>query len=476
MEKSSNKEVKKVSSPKNNTTPKKRVRRREPSSLSSDALLEEILAKRAEKKASIQKRKTLKSKLTEDVRSNDDILDEILARKRKRKGKQVEAKVTFARKKRKGKIVLKDDVSNEIVIKVIEESFDKKEPMKDEVITYQEIQEALRKEEQKEQKNRLKKIIPLSIGVLFCLVLLFVFIVVAKNEKFVFQSLNQIDITYDNRPSLVEACMQEAVSLEDNPVIQAKENELNTYLSSTYKASVSYEINGYNYSYRSSELYYAASTIKALDALYIYTHASYGDLSLDETMTYSAKYQRSSSKGLASYPYGSQISLRDLVKYAVVYSDNSAHIMLLDYIGQANLREFGVSHVGAVHTLSFSDSFGYLTSWDGLSIMRGVHQFIENNGELGSELQGYFLSAEQNDLEMPDLGILASHKYGEYGSVYHDMGIVYDTYPYIVAIFTAEGAKKNHEDIIRDINRHVYSLHQTIYAEKENICKTRVYQ
>ena len=116
--------------------------------------------------------------------------------------------------------------------------------------------------------------------------------------------------------------------------LQNKINETNQFLSK-YNTSVGYQdtLTKFNYKYNENKVYYAASTIKMLDALYIYEKASNGELDLNETMTYSSKYLRGASIKMGKKSYGDKVKLRDLVNYAVIYSDNIAHAMLLDYIG-----------------------------------------------------------------------------------------------------------------------------------------------
>ena len=55
--------------------------------------------------------------------------------------------------------------------------------------------------------------------------------------------------------------------------------------------------------------------------------------------------------------YGTKVSLREFVKYSVIYSDNSAHQKLISYIGRNKLKEFGKS-IGAKNTLNGGDNFG----------------------------------------------------------------------------------------------------------------------
>ena len=281
----------------------------------------------------------------------------------------------------------------------------------------------------------------------------------------------------DLRPELYQSCLTRELSENDRTQdIISKENELNEYLSNNYVASVLYEdlSLGFTYGYNTSNVYYAASTAKTLGALYIYTKAASGELNLDETMIYSSKYKWRSSKEMANYSFGQEVTLRNLVKYSITVSDNSAHQMLVSYIGRSKLKEFGLS-LGAKNTLSGYDNFGDISVEDAIIYMKALNNFIESNGELGQELKSYFVSAEQNDLELIDLNIQAAHKYGHYSNYYHDIGIVYDEKPYAVAILTREGNKSNYEAKIKDINARIYELHRLYNDTRQSMCWLEVY-
>ena len=250
-------------------------------------------------------------------------------------------------------------------------------------------------------------------------------------------------------------------------------NNLKSYLKDNYIASVSYEdLNyGYNFSYNENEVYYAASTIKALDALYIYQAAAEGKINLDDTVTYTSKFKVSYSEGVKKHKIGSKISLRMLVKYAVIYSDNSAHQMLVSYIGRSKLKEFGKS-LGAKNTLVGGDNFGNISSGDGLIYMKAINNFIENNGKLGEELKSFFVEAAQKEIVVNNLTV--ANKYGLYKKNYHNMGIIYDESPYIVSIMTLEGYK-DEESIVNNISKKVYELHSLYKTNRENVCKIEIY-
>ena len=276
------------------------------------------------------------------------------------------------------------------------------------------------------------------------------------------------------KKKLFNACLEKEYSDFDNTELMLSYmNELSTYLSANYHASVAYEdlAYGYKYSYEEDEVYYAASTVKALGALYVYTKASAGEIDLDDTVTYSSKYKVSYSDGVKNHKLGSKISLRTLVKYSIIYSDNSAHQMIVSYIGRNNLKEFGKS-LGAVNTLNGSDNFGHTSAADGSIYMKKLNEFFDDNGELGQELKGYFLDSIQKELSVNNLEV--ANKYGMYKKYYHNMGIVYDEHPYVISIMTLEGYNDKYT-IINDISLKVYDLHHAFYENRKNACNLEIY-
>lgn len=285
------------------------------------------------------------------------------------------------------------------------------------------------------------------------------------------------EVVIDERPQLYEECLNRALSEDDESAyLKSVEKELTEYLDDNYNASVLYYdlTFGYSFKYNSSTVYYAASTIKALDALYIYTKAANGEINLDDTITYTKKFKRSNSSYMSKHSYGDKIKIRDLVKYAVMVSDNSAHQMLVDYIGYSNLKEFGKS-LGAEYTLEGSDNFGNIDINDGYIYMKAIYEFVLNNSELGSELLEYFVNSNQNDVALSEYDIKAATKYGEYSNYYHNISIVYDENPYILIVLTTEKSG-DFEDKIHDISLQVYNLHNSFYQNRKDICQIEVYE
>ncbi len=248
-------------------------------------------------------------------------------------------------------------------------------------------------------------------------------------------------------------------------------NDLDKYILTHYRMSVKYEDlkTGFKYYYKPEESFYAASTIKLLDGLYLYTKASLNEINLDDTITYNETNRMGASKGMKNHQIGDKIPIRTLVKYAIIYSDNTAHDMLIKYIGFNNLKEFGKS-LGATTTLEGGDNFGNINATDAIIYLENTYRFIEENDVLGSELKSFLIEAEENALKYEELNVAVAHKYGEYESYFNDIGIVYDENPYIIAILTTHG-NDDYLSIVNDISRRINNIHQQFKQDRQNKCK-----
>lgn len=257
---------------------------------------------------------------------------------------------------------------------------------------------------------------------------------------------------------------------EKYEIVETKDKELGEYIKSKYSLSLKYEdiTTGFDYYYYPNESHYAASTIKLLDALFIYTKAANKEIDLEATITYNSSDVYNDSTGMEKHHIGDKVSIRNLVKYAVIYSDNSAHQMLIKNIGFNNLKSFGNS-LGATSTLVGGDNFGNITATDGIIYLKEVYKFIEEHDELGKELKGYLLKAEENGLKYDGLSSEVGHKYGYYKNVYNDLGIIYDEHPYVIAVLTNHGLG-DYKAVTKDISQKINELHQSFYKARQEDC------
>ena len=471
---------------------RKKIKR---SSLSNEELLDQIITKKSKKKKGIKlveetqpeieipeySKQYVDERLREINKlikakkvSNDELYD--LLQERKELNKYKRKYKVFEEKKEPETI---PETTPEVEV-VEEKKIEVKEEVKPE-------EEPVFKE--KASINDLKKVRNQNIVIIIILLALLIGLImgitlfVMRNKEdpsshlLVVEENNEEELKEDKEKELAELyekCLVRPLDDKDRTedVIKA-EDDLKSYLSK-YKTSVGYvDLDyGYTFNYNENQVYYAASTTKILVVLYLYKEAANGNVDLEKTIKYTSSDRWSASPEMSKVKYGTNVSLRTLSKYTLTVSDNTAYQMLVKYVGRKKIIEFARS-LGAKHTFT-GDNFGSIDVNDGINYWKAVNEFINNSGDLGEELKGYMVAAEQNGLSFDQNGIQAAHKYGEYSPIYHDLGIVYSSHPYIVVILTREYGKTMLNKI-QDINSKIYELHLKYYTNRENVCHLEVY-
>ncbi len=220
------------------------------------------------------------------------------------------------------------------------------------------------------------------------------------------------------------------------------ENNINTYISSLekyiqdkkYDVSIGfYNIeNNYTYKYNGDVVYYGASLVKTLDALYVYEKMELTD------------------------------ELKSLVKPLIETSNNQAHMKLVKIIGINNIRNYG-RNMGAKNLLTRGndDYFGNTTIDDQLIFMKYLYNYINDNSideSKRKELKNYFINDYSNYLVFDGIPT-TMHKFGYFGVYYHESGIVFAKSPYIVVILTKEA---DDFEVVRDLSEKIYKLNSLV--------------
>ena len=107
-------------------------------------------------------------------------------------------------------------------------------------------------------------------------------------------------------------------------------------------------VTGQSYSYQSTNVFSAASTIKLPLVLYVYELAAQNKINLHEKLTYKSHHYYGGSGVIQNEQIGSQYTIKELVEKSVVYSDNIAFTMLREKVGQANFIQYANSIGGTV--------------------------------------------------------------------------------------------------------------------------------
>jgi beta-lactamase class A len=255
-----------------------------------------------------------------------------------------------------------------------------------------------------------------------------------------------------------------------------KINEIDVYIKTNYYASVVYEdVNtGFSYKYNEDDVYYGASLIKIVEAEYLFDKAAAGEIDINDTIKYTSKYVADYSDGMSKRTIGEDVTIKDLISYAIMYSDNSAHFMLSDYIGVSNLRSYGQA-LGAKNILTGGDTFGNQSASDTNIYLHHAYEIINSGSEYGKLLKEYMTNTYYNSLYLTDEeDNNVAHKYGWYSNYYHDIGIVYEDYPYYVSILTNHG-KGDYKTVVNNIHKKINELHHLFYEQREQSCHLEVY-
>lgn len=269
------------------------------------------------------------------------------------------------------------------------------------------------------------------------------------------------DITYN-------MCMQSPQYRDIE--IMSKEIELNQYFNNKHPNTsiVYYNLKtGYQYNYNKEQVYFGASLIKTLSALYIYEQALIDESILDEKIIYTENYLKHGSSIMSTKSFGDQFSIRELVKYSINVSDNIAYKMLLEYIGFDKLKSFGHS-IGNKYTLEGNDRInGKINPSDALNYMIRLNDYINNNGELGKELESYFNN--KNAFHLTNYNSTILHKSGDWKEAHHNIAIVKDDNPFIIIVLTNNGQGELFS--IKDISKKIYNYNEFYNTKRLELCR-----
>lgn len=195
---------------------------------------------------------------------------------------------------------------------------------------------------------------------------------------------------------------------------------------------------GYVYQNNEDYKYFIASLIKAPYCMYLYTMAEQGKCDLDEILTIEYKnIQIGTGKIKDKKPedFPLEMSVRELMSFAIRYSDNTAMETLrkkyshVDYLTYA--KSLGLHYPEDVAYMVN----GKITARDAGVYLNAINDYIKN-GKYGSEL-------EEDMSNTANRMIRSKHpivrKYGWAELSFHDMAIVNAPHPYLLIILSDKG-------------------------------------
>lgn len=250
-------------------------------------------------------------------------------------------------------------------------------------------------------------------------------------------------------PSEEESQPMQAITYKDFEVIGFSEEEVKQLVDELYEliqdeeVAVSYYyydiVTGQSIAYGKNQSFRAASVVKAAYALYLI------DTGKDLTKEYILEdRQKEDGSGILKnddYKAGDEFTLETLIKYSLVYSDNTAYRMMYDVFGFDEFnyywQQYGVNmRCSASGSLNY---LGYLTSPEANTVVTRIYE-LSFSDESVARMLGYMKKPSYNYLLSSALsGKDFARKYGYMSGSYkalHETGVVIQEHPYAITLLS----------------------------------------
>lgn len=250
--------------------------------------------------------------------------------------------------------------------------------------------------------------------------------------------------------------------------VKDKLQELNLlFMNESYlgnKVAFYYEnlVNGNTFSYNENITFYAASTMKILVCLYLLENSDYYDL--DTVLLVSEDDKKQGSGILKDVSGDQEYTLLELIKPCIIYSDNTAYIKLMDYVGKDIIKSYG-EELGCRHIMEGkeADMFGITNCVDLSIIWKRVKDYIDRDTLYSDLLRDLTRSTYTKLISDDSIGRgIYLRKYGSFGIAYHEAGIVINSEPYVLIVMTQLNEKDYKEEFINNAAKLISELHYMI--------------
>lgn len=257
--------------------------------------------------------------------------------------------------------------------------------------------------------------------------------------------------------------------LTDSLLNTSKELE-NLFNESNYNFAFKYKdiYTGFTLSYNSAQPIFAASTIKAPEAIYIYEEAEKGNINLNDTIKYTSNYYSEGTGILKNTSFNVDYTISKLVGYSIMYSDNAAHLMLNNKYKSENISNYW-SNLGTTTIFKQDNAWGNINANDATIYMEELYKYYTNENNYGEELLSYF-DKSWKIIGVPNNNIRIANKSGWSGSSLHDIALIFDKNPYTLTILTQRGYT-DYQNFFDKASNLIYSFHEEYWNQKANICQ-----
>ena len=321
-------------------------------------------------------------------------------------------------------------------------------------------------------------------------VLVFVFVCILVGKSFYYKSMFKtirsredeearvvVDDSFDSS-SLKNSAVSEYINCISEPIdknnlsdgIKNSIKKINNYYGSSrnYFAFKYVDLfTGFSVSYNENQKIFGASTIKAPTDLYIWEMASQGKVNLDEKLKYTVRYYNIGSGKLKNGKFNVNYTIRELLGYSTIDSDNAAHNMLMDRYGRKNMLKFW-QEKGTKAIFTQGNNWGPTSAHDAAIFMTELYRFYNEDKEYGEAVMNNFIKSHPKFLSNSG-GYKMASKPGWAGSSIHDIAIVFADNPYIVVALSNLGGQA-YKPYFNKVSELAYELHTEYWKYKMELC------
>lgn len=312
----------------------------------------------------------------------------------------------------------------------------------------------------------MKKVLGIIVVILLCLISFFLYKEYFDNKDIitsVFKAQDNKDkILYNN--CLNSSYKYDGIDDDFNEFVSVYKNNVAIYFKDIN--------NDYVWNMNSTKIYYSASTSKLFEVIYLVEEARKGNIDLNSTLVYKPSDAMQGSIGMKKHKYYDEVTLSELIGHLLTYSDNTAHFMLIKYIGLDTLKEY-FSDFNLV-MLKEDPFVRNYTALMASKCLERLYSVLEVDDDYSALIKKAMNNKNMNYLSFDDKIIY--HKYGMYDVSFHDIGIYDSDNPYIIVVLTLYGNLG--QDVfgpkVQNISRKVYEIYSKNLELKEEYCQSNV--
>ncbi len=200
----------------------------------------------------------------------------------------------------------------------------------------------------------------------------------------------------------------------------------------------------------------AASLIKLPTVIALYKEVENGNISLEDKHILTNWEKVDGNGSLLADPAGTTISYRDLAKFTIIQSDNTAFNILENFLSDRKIQET-IQNLEMTKT-SITDN--ETSPKDIALLLKNLKDAKYLNQKDSDEILTYMEDTDFDSWLRAGIptGIKVAHKFGREVNTVNDAGIIYSKKPYIVVILSRDVNETEADNIFPQLSRAIYDF------------------